>query len=60
MIGDLLTTSASAASKAKLSLMKKEKLSEEEAEAKFNIGAVIPDPVFFCSIEPPSLVLQTL
>ncbi|XP_054264972.1 ribosome-releasing factor 2, mitochondrial [Macrosteles quadrilineatus] len=58
VIGDLLTSSASAASKAKLSLMKKEKLSEEEAEAKFNIGAVIPDPVFFCSIEPPSLASQ--
>lgn len=54
--GDLLTTSQSIANVAKQSLSRSEKISEEEAEGKFNIGAVVPDPVFFCSIEAPSLV----
>uniref|UniRef100_A0A1B6EU19 Tr-type G domain-containing protein n=1 Tax=Cuerna arida TaxID=1464854 RepID=A0A1B6EU19_9HEMI len=56
--GDLLTSSLSAANAAKRNLSKEAKITEEEAEERFNISAVVPDPVFFCSIEPPSQAYQ--
>uniref|UniRef100_A0A1B6KGD5 Tr-type G domain-containing protein n=1 Tax=Graphocephala atropunctata TaxID=36148 RepID=A0A1B6KGD5_9HEMI len=56
--GDLLTSSLSAANAAKRSLSKAVNITEEEAEERFNVGAVVPDPVFFCSIEPPSQAYQ--
>lgn len=31
----------------------------EVADVIFGVGATIPDPVFYCSIEPPSLAFQT-
>lgn len=48
--GDLLTSSASVAGRAEKFINKKGKLAS---------GASLPDPVFFCSIEPPSLAKQT-
>lgn len=58
--GDLLTANQSAGNDAKRSLSKSAKVSLAEAEGKLNIGAVIPDPVFFRSIEAPSLVSEFL
>ena len=54
--GDLLSSSASAVTKAKKYLETKQKFSSEEIEKLFSVGTNAPDPVFFCSIEPPSLV----
>lgn len=32
---------------------------EESNDLLFGIGRSVPEPVFFCSIEPPSLAYQT-
>ncbi|XP_029168268.1 ribosome-releasing factor 2, mitochondrial [Nylanderia fulva] len=55
--GDLVTTSASAGSRAK-GIMLKEK-SPDYVNNFFASGTNLPDPVFFCSIEPPSLSAQS-
>nr|XP_050865023.1 ribosome-releasing factor 2, mitochondrial isoform X2 [Vespula vulgaris] len=59
--GDLITTNASAMKNAQKN-MNAHKSTEESAGRKvdniFTSGTTIPDPVFFCSIEPPSLSKQ--
>ncbi|KAF4513928.1 UNVERIFIED_CONTAM: hypothetical protein B566_EDAN017949 [Ephemera danica] len=52
--GDLMTSGISVAQAAKKSLMKSAKLTEQEADSRLGVGGTIPEPVFFCSIEPPS------
>lgn len=39
--------------------MKNKKLESESIENLFLKGQQVPDPVFFCSIEPPSLAHQS-
>ncbi|XP_043273413.1 ribosome-releasing factor 2, mitochondrial [Venturia canescens] len=57
--GDVVTSSASAAGRAQRLFEKMKKRSGEVDEnVKLSTGASIPDPVFFCSIEPPSLTYQ--
>ncbi|KAK0088909.1 hypothetical protein PV325_010230 [Microctonus aethiopoides] len=56
--GDLLTVNQSAASRAKIVYEKRKKLKINESENLFASGT-IPEPVFFCSIEPPSLSSQS-
>lgn len=61
--GDLITTSAVANQKAKSSILKKYsgKIDESELDKLLGIELTIPEPVFFCSIEPSSLsVLSSL
>ena len=60
MSGDLVTNSQTTAQKAKnkmlkLTTKKNTELKEESVENLFGVGPQIPEPVFFCSIEPPSL-----
>ncbi|XP_050296750.1 ribosome-releasing factor 2, mitochondrial [Anthonomus grandis grandis] len=55
--GDLLTTSQSAYEKAKKNFLKKTS-SQDSLEPQFGISARVPEPVFFCSIEPPSMATQ--
>jgi elongation factor G len=64
MAGDLVTNSTTAAQRAKnkmlkLSSKKNSEVKEEGVESLFGVGPQIPEPVFFCSIEPPSLAYQT-
>ncbi|XP_015513213.1 ribosome-releasing factor 2, mitochondrial [Neodiprion pinetum] len=56
--GDLLTTSATAASQAKRAMQKQNNTTNEDVESLFGTGARVPNPVFFCSIEPPSISYQ--
>ncbi|XP_043460924.1 ribosome-releasing factor 2, mitochondrial [Leptopilina heterotoma] len=56
--GDLISCSASAANRAKVALEKRAHVKAEQIENIFSNNARIPDPVFFCSIEPPSLSYQ--
>ncbi|XP_057337890.1 ribosome-releasing factor 2, mitochondrial [Microplitis mediator] len=56
--GDLLTSGPTMVSRAKSVLEKIKNIDDAEKE-KFFAAAKIPDPVFFCSIEPPSLSAQT-
>ncbi|EFA06892.2 ribosome-releasing factor 2, mitochondrial [Tribolium castaneum] len=62
MSGDLVTNSQSSAQKAKARMLKltkkKGEIDEESVESLFGTGPRIPEPVFFCSIEPPSLAYQ--
>ncbi|XP_063981816.1 ribosome-releasing factor 2, mitochondrial [Diachasmimorpha longicaudata] len=58
IIGDLLTASATAASRAKEALEKRGDVKEADSRSLFE-PAKVPDPVFFCSIEPPSMAYQT-
>ncbi|XP_044264059.1 ribosome-releasing factor 2, mitochondrial [Tribolium madens] len=62
MSGDLVTNSQSSAQKAKNKMFKltkkKGEIDEESVESLFGTGPRIPEPVFFCSIEPPSLAYQ--
>lgn len=51
--GDILTNSATSAQRAQ------KKLTASNGENLFDLSASIPEPVFFCSIEPPSLAYQT-
>ncbi|KAJ8674304.1 hypothetical protein QAD02_005566 [Eretmocerus hayati] len=53
--GDLLTTSASAAARAKKRMEKNTAFSTDDIEKLFSVGTNVPEPVFFCSIEAPSL-----
>ncbi|XP_014205901.1 ribosome-releasing factor 2, mitochondrial-like [Copidosoma floridanum] len=53
--GDLLTNSSSVASGVKKQVTTSGSLCPGDVEKLFSIGTSVPDPVFFCSIEPPSL-----
>lgn len=60
----MVTNSQTAAQRAKnkmlkLSSKKNSEVKEEGVESLFGVGPQIPEPVFFCSIEPPSLAYQT-
>lgn len=57
--GDLLTNSATSASRAKKQMESKTSHGTEEIEKLFSAGTNVPDPVFFCTIEPPSLTYVT-
>ncbi|XP_033217185.1 ribosome-releasing factor 2, mitochondrial isoform X2 [Belonocnema kinseyi] len=56
--GDLVTCSSSSANRAKTKMRKNKNVKPEEVDNFFSRGARVPDPVFFCSIEPPSLSYQ--
>lgn len=63
MSGNLVTNSQTSAQKAKSKMLKltskkNSELNEESVESLFGVGPQIPEPVFFCSIEPPSLAYQ--
>lgn len=59
VVGDLVTTNASAASAACRKLMKL-KGSDDSSDIHdlFGVRTKVPDPVFFCSVEPPSKSYQ--
>ena len=54
--GDLITSSASAASRAQ-TILEKSRSANDRGKI-FNGDTSVPEPVFFCSIEPPSLSYQ--
>ncbi|XP_066154969.1 ribosome-releasing factor 2, mitochondrial isoform X2 [Euwallacea fornicatus] len=56
MSGDLVTSSQSVYDKARKIAQKCS--NSEDVDSAFGVGAEIPEPVFFCSIEPPSLAKQ--
>ncbi|RZF47465.1 hypothetical protein LSTR_LSTR007392 [Laodelphax striatellus] len=56
--GDLITTSTAAANSARKYLMNKKKFTSEQIDEVFGVGVQVPDPVFFCSVEPASLKFQ--
>ncbi|XP_019755164.2 ribosome-releasing factor 2, mitochondrial isoform X3 [Dendroctonus ponderosae] len=60
--GDLVTTSQTAYDRAGKNVLKAQKKSDAplqvSADSLFGVGARIPEPVFFCSIEPPSMSSQ--
>lgn len=58
--GDLLTSSLSVAEKIKKQMVKKFNIDEDTVLRSFGVNTKIPQPVFFCSIEPPSLASQSL
>jgi len=65
ILGDLITQTATVAQNAKKAMQKqlaKDKslltTNSELVERVFGTGPRIPEPVFFCSIEPPSLAYQ--
>lgn len=55
--GDLVTTSASTANRAKQAMLKQDQ--PDYVNDFFASGVKLLDPVFFCSIEPPSLLAQS-
>lgn len=55
-LGDLLTVSQTALQKAQTKFGKQSK--DEDLKKLFKVGTKIPEPVFFCSIEPPSMAYQ--
>lgn len=55
--GDVLTSNASTVEKAKKALEKRKNINADDKVNLFE-PANIPEPVFFCSIEPPSLSYQ--
>ncbi|CAB0044165.1 unnamed protein product [Trichogramma brassicae] len=57
--GDLLTSSAQSANKAKKYMQTKTSFDQEKIDNIFNVGTNVPEPVFFCNIEPPSLSYVT-
>ncbi|KAL0103381.1 hypothetical protein PUN28_017565 [Cardiocondyla obscurior] len=57
--GDLITTSVSVANRAKQSMLKKNPNQQDYVDNFFASGVNLLDPVFFCSIEPPSLSVQS-
>nr|XP_012217751.1 PREDICTED: ribosome-releasing factor 2, mitochondrial [Linepithema humile]XP_012217752.1 PREDICTED: ribosome-releasing factor 2, mitochondrial [Linepithema humile]XP_012217753.1 PREDICTED: ribosome-releasing factor 2, mitochondrial [Linepithema humile]XP_012217754.1 PREDICTED: ribosome-releasing factor 2, mitochondrial [Linepithema humile] len=57
--GDLVMTSASTASHAKQTMLKENPDRLDYVNNFFASGVNLPDPVFFCSIEPPSLSAQS-
>ncbi|XP_076268400.1 mitochondrial ribosome recycling factor 2 isoform X2 [Rhynchophorus ferrugineus] len=58
MSGDLLTNTLTSYEKAKKSLLDTIQKSEN-TDNLFGISFKVPEPVFFCSIEPPSMATQT-
>lgn len=56
--GDLITTTASASSNARKKLEARKDISPESIENFFTSSSKIMEPVFFCSIEAPSLSYQ--
>lgn len=58
MSGDLVTSSQSAFDKAKRNALKHLNKDDHEADSIFGVCASVPEPVFFCSIEPPSMATQ--
>jgi len=58
MSGDLVTSSQSAFDKAKRNALKHLNKDDQEADSIFGLCASVPEPVFFCSIEPPSMATQ--
>jgi len=54
--GDLLSSSNNAVKNALTKLSKSKKMTQDESIEMLGIEMNIPDPVFFCSIEPPSQV----
>ncbi|XP_075222961.1 mitochondrial ribosome recycling factor 2 isoform X2 [Lycorma delicatula] len=58
MTGDLITNSNSSMNSAKNYLVTEKKLTDEEANNLLGVGVTVPDPVFFCAIEPSSLKFQ--
>lgn len=62
MTGDLVTSSPGVAQKIKKRLMKELNLDGDDDDGVLNalgVSSTVPEPVFFCSIEPPSLAYQT-
>ncbi|VEN49354.1 unnamed protein product [Callosobruchus maculatus] len=64
MSGDIITNSGSASQRARKSILERSKkkgkfLDEKDVDKLLGIGVTPPEPVFFCSIEPPSLSQQT-
>lgn len=57
--GDLLTSSSTVANKVKTQMINDESFDPKDVEKVFSIGTNVPDPVFFCTIEPPSLSYVT-
>ncbi|XP_025159248.1 ribosome-releasing factor 2, mitochondrial isoform X1 [Harpegnathos saltator] len=57
--GDLVTISANIANRAKQAMLKENSDHTEDVNNFFASGMKLLDPVFFCSIEPPSLSAQT-
>jgi len=58
MTGDLICSSPTTASSAKQRMEKKFGLSSEEASREIGERNRIPDPVFFCTVEPNSQVKE--
>jgi elongation factor G len=59
VVGDLVTANASIAFAARKLLMKLKGLDDKnDTDDLFGIRTKIPDPVFFCSVEPPSKFYQ--
>lgn len=58
MTGDLVTSSLGVAQKVKRKMSKELKLDEEAVLNALGVSTAVPEPVFFCSIEPPSLAYQ--
>lgn len=56
--GDLLSVNVATVNQARKVMEKQKNTSPETVESLFGTGARIPNPVFFCSIEPPSLGYQ--
>ncbi|XP_060834486.1 ribosome-releasing factor 2, mitochondrial [Rhopalosiphum padi] len=56
--GDLLSNSNNAVKNALTKLSKSKKMTQEESIEMLGVEMSIPDPVFFCSIEPPSQAYQ--
>lgn len=54
--GDLLSSSNNVIKSALTKLSKSKVMTQEESMKILGIDMHIPDPVFFCSIEPPSQV----
>ncbi|XP_014478034.1 PREDICTED: ribosome-releasing factor 2, mitochondrial [Dinoponera quadriceps] len=57
--GDLVTTSANTANHARQAMLKENPDRSEHVNNFFASGVKLLDPVFFCSIEPPSLLAQS-
>jgi len=58
--GDLLSSSNNAVKNALTKLSKSKKMTQDESIEMLGVEMNIPDPVFFCSIEPPSQVNELL
>nr|XP_033337271.1 ribosome-releasing factor 2, mitochondrial [Megalopta genalis] len=56
--GDLVTTNASAANRAKTKLASQKDIESKDVETFFTSNSRILEPVFFCSIEAPSISTQ--